>query len=1022
MTPSQVRLAMLALGTATVLAGCLSSNEKSADATGPVRTVETASQAGRVFVIKPGPNATSDMVNAMVQLQPKDVLRFECGFFELTTGMSIANTEDVLIEGCGKDKTFLSFRNSNSQEGFLASNVVKVTVRNLTIGDSPGDAFKLKGVNHGTLQSVRAIWSSGRGLANEVPITAANFSQKIKVACTSPPKDNPESGNPVGQSTSPDYTVSSKSGRYGIYPVESRNILVEEVESIGASDAGIYVGQTTKAKIRKSRAVYNVFGFEIENVQDGEYSDNLAECNTGGFLVYDLDNLTQYGNRSRVFRNVSRNNNTYNFAIPGSIVANVPRGSGLITLAYDKIDIYDNVFENNSTAGIILTSYDLLGENGDRRMDVYSEGVNIFGNTFKNNGNDLPQANYRDIVESQGARVTSAFPMLVGLKNAAAGGGYKGAHIVWDGYQDAINEQCPAPKDKDGKPVPVDEDGKPLQGNQFPNPSCRFNAYKFKADKKRDVPKWWFSCINPTSNKFNADSLTFANFKGTRGLDAVIGLNPSDPAKALTPEFVTAAATNIPNFPSDLDVSKHDCMKQFGAEMKRLPDFEFEPYVPSGKLSPAPLESEIKRLCEVPQKAGLVNEAAATVNCPMLSQYNLFADAQDPRSLPSSRGMPYTLNSKLFTDYAIKHRVIYIPEGKKAQFLADENAPTNANQTIRFPVGTIIAKTFSFVDKDKETPMETRLLIKRVRDDGKPSRQEFWDALEYIWRTDSNGKRDAELRQGGGTGAATFDYVDVDTKVAHKGATSNYLFPNATQCANCHSNIDKETGSSPIGPKPRNMNRVYQNESPLMTGQARHPVAGKNQLKFMCDTGLMEMCPTNFELDNRGVATNLFHMPKFGVPGDSGHPANSKKDIEARAKAFLEANCAHCHNPKGQSSNTGFYVDYFRAVDSTYGICKKPTASGSEGRGNRVYDIHPARSANSILPYRIGPEATTLAAMMPPLGRSLVQREAFDLMNQWIDQVVDNTYANANACDSSSNASGGSPIPLGAAFTPAARR
>ena len=97
-----------------------------------------------------------------------------------------------------------------------------------------------------------------------------------------------------------------------------------------------------------------MFGFEIENVQDGEYSENLAECNSGGFLVYDLDNLTQYGSRSRVFKNISRNNNTYNFAVPGSIVANVPRGSGLITLAYDKIDIYDNVFENNGTANRLL--------------------------------------------------------------------------------------------------------------------------------------------------------------------------------------------------------------------------------------------------------------------------------------------------------------------------------------------------------------------------------------------------------------------------------------------------------------------------------------------------------------------------------------------------------------------------------------------------------------------------------------------------------------------------------------------
>ena len=137
-----------------------------------------------------------------------------------------------------------------------------------------------------------------------------------------------------------------------------------------------------------------MFGFEIENVRGGEYADNLSECNTGGFLVYDLDGLTRYGKRTRMYRNVARNNNTYNFAEPGSIVSNVPRGVGMITLGYDQIDIFDNTFENNGTAGIVHTSYELFGEPGDKRLDMYTEGVHIFNNIFVNNGNDLPQPDY----------------------------------------------------------------------------------------------------------------------------------------------------------------------------------------------------------------------------------------------------------------------------------------------------------------------------------------------------------------------------------------------------------------------------------------------------------------------------------------------------------------------------------------------------------------------------------------------------------------------------------------------------
>lgn len=993
-----------------LLHGCLSSGGDSASGSvtdsGGGGVVTPAESNGRVFLIKPGPNATKEMAAAMVQLKPKDVLRFDCGFFDLKDGISITATEDVTIEGCGINETFLSFRDSVAQEGFLASNVMGVTVKDLTVGDSPGDAFKMKGVNHGKLIRVRAIWSSGRKTPQEVPITAANFKQAVKVKCTDPARHNPSNPNPLERDhTSPDYTVSTASGRYGIYPVQSRNILVEEAESIGASDAGIYVGQTNIAKIRKSRAAFNVFGFEIENVQDGEYSENVAECNSGGFLVYDLDNLTQYGSRSRVYKNIARNNNTYNFAVPGSIVANVPRGSGLITLAYDKIDIYDNVFENNGTAGIILTSYDMLGDPGDRRMDVYSEAVNIFNNTFTNNGNDLPQPDFATILATQGTQISSAFPMIVGLKSAAGGGGYRGAHVVWDGYQDKQNKNCKLPLDKNGKPVAVDADGKPVQGNSNPNPDCRYNAYKFDAAGKRKVPAWWFSCINP-NNKFGTDSQAFANFHGTRGLDALVNLNTNDPTKNLSVEYISSIASGIPLFPSSFDLKPHDCATAYGADLPRLPDFEFEPFKPSGQFAAEPSAEAVKALCEVPLKAGVVNEAAYAVNCPDLAQYNLFDNAQDPTSKPNGQGMPYVLNSKLFTDYSIKHRVIFIPNGKSARFLADESR--RVTSTIEFPVGTIIAKTFTFVDQPakRETPMETRLLIKRQRTDG----QVYWESLEYMWQDTGDGKRKASLNQAGGLGTASWDYVDVDSGRRLKGSTNAYLFPNNSQCVICHANNDKEPGSSPIGPKPRNMNRAYLNESPLATGQAQHPVTGKNQLKFMCDTGLMTGCPSSFNLDDRQVAKNVNHIPKFDKPGDSGFAPNSKADIESRARAYLEVNCAHCHNENGQASNTGFYVDVFRAVDSTFGICKKPTASGSEGRGNRLYDIHPGMANDSIVPYRIGPEATTLAAKMPPIGRSVVQDEAVALITQWINTVVDSSYKNADACQAAQQSSGGLPI------------
>lgn len=957
---------------------------------------------GRVFRIAPGPNASTEMVVAMVQARPRDVIEFGCGYFELNTGFSVNGTEDILVRGCGINKTVLSFKNSNSQEGILATNVRGFTVQDLTVLDTPGDGFKLKGVNHGTLSRVRAFWSSGRNTEDEDTVTAENFAQKINsVQCTSPATENPANplANPLNTS-SPDYTVSVASGRYGIYPVESRNILVENSESIGASDAGIYVGQTNNAIIRNSRAAFNVFGFEIENVMGGEYVDNVAECNTGGFLIYDLDGLTQYGKRSRMYRNVARNNNTYNFAEPGTIVSNVPRGSAVITLAYDKIDIFDNVFENNDTGGIIITSYEVLGVPSDNRLDMYSEAVHIFNNTFRNNGNNLPPPDLAQIVATQGGQVTSAFPMIVGLKSVAGLGEYRGAHIIWDGLLDELDADCPYPVDFNGQRLPADEDGKPIQGvNMNPNPSCRYNAYKFNAQGERITPKWWMTCI-AASNDFSSDSEDYFNFNGLRGLESVFALTETD---------LIGAVTNLPGlvgFPGSFDIEENDCPARFGSTLPLLAPVVIEPFQPSGTIDPAPSEADIQRLCTAAVATGRINAGAVGVNCPRLDQYNLFSNPQDPTSLPNGQGLPYALNSKLFTDHSVKHRTIYLPEGQKMRYRGVDDASNSgtpekrANDTVMMPVGTIIAKTFSFVNAGVETPYETRLLIKRAHRDGRV----YWDALEYIWATE-NGQRVARLNQSGGSASAVWDFVETDSGTRQQGSTDSYLFPNANQCLLCHANNDQETGSAPIGPKVRNLNRAYKNESPVTNGLSTHPINGQNQLQFFCSNGFMDGCPADLMVNPlTQIAAAAERVPVFNIPGDSGFAANSAQDIEARVRAYLEVNCAHCHNPGGQASNTGYYLDVLRPVNSVYGICKGPTATGTEGRGGREFDIVPGDAAESITAFRIGPDATTPGARMPPLARSAVHTEASALIARWINEVVDDSYEDADACG------GGSPV------------
>jgi uncharacterized repeat protein (TIGR03806 family) len=985
---------------------------------------------GKTWFIEADGQETESMLAAMVGVVPGDTIEFDCGFFDLGTTLQLANTEAITVKGCGKDETVLSFRNSTQQVGILVVNSRGIVLQDLTVADSDGNGFELRAVDHGTLRRVRAYWSSGGGNeakdaeGNFIGITAENYDDgRLEVACTDPATINPNvpenEGNPDG--ISDDYTVSDKAGRYGIYPVSSENILIEESESIGASDAGIYVGQTNNTIIRNSRAAFNVFGFEIENVQGGEYYDNLAECNTGGFLIYDLDgNLRQYGDRTRMYRNVARMNNTYNFTESG-FVSNVPAGSGLITLSYDRIDIFENLFEDNNTGGIIHTSYELFPEGFGRpiekRIDWYTEGVHIWDNTFTNNGNDLPEASTADL---QNQKIERMLPAIVGYKNqagcglpenvamcAAAGGegqtasGYRGAHIIWDGLIDTLDAECPYPKKADGvTDVPADERGKPQHTNQE-DPACHYNAYKFEAegDRARIVPDWWFSCID-ASNTFSADSLTFANFHGLKGASAAFAIYSGNaPTAEQLAEFQ--------EFPSSFDRSLHDCPTAYGENLPPLEPVVIPPFVPSPRGDVAPTPEEIAALCEADVPAGKVNFAAARVNCPRLDQYHLFSEADDPTSAPNYsggdfdaniQGVPFVLNTKLFSDYAVKYRVLYLPTGSKAIY---KDASTDgANATIIFPVGTIIAKSFAFLDGETENMVETRLLIKRVNSAASSAR---WDGLVYIWKTDGDGNRYAELSPTGGTASVHWDFSDVDSGAAHEGSTE-YQIPNHNQCLSCHSRTDSEAGSAPIGLKVRNLNRAYASESTVANGQSAHEIAGQNQVAYLCSKGLMLGCPSAeaMQVDATSkVAKGLERLPIFNKVGDSGL-ADSKADIESRARAYLEVNCQHCHNVQGFAASTGLYLNASGPVGQAHGICKQPTATGSAGSGGRSHDIVPAKPEKSILEFRVGPDADTPAERMPSLARSVMHDEGHALIEQWIRDVIvrdDAKYPNSESCE-----------------------
>jgi parallel beta-helix repeat protein len=271
----------------------------------------TTAQA-RTIAVAPGGDAQETLQTALLDAKPGDVVQIAAGRYELTDGLSL-DVDNVTVKGAGPDKTILSFKGQKGAgEGLLVTSD-KVTVRDFAVEDSRGDGIKSKGSDQISFVNVRVEWTGG---PNE------------------------------------------KNGAYGVYPVSSTNVLIDGVVVKGASDAGIYVGQSKNIVLKNSRAEYNVAGIEIENSMNADVFDNLSTHNAGGILVFDLPGLPQMGGHStRVFRNKVVDNDTPNFAPKGNIVAQVPTGTGVMLMANRDVHVFENEIDGNATAAVMLIAY-----------------------------------------------------------------------------------------------------------------------------------------------------------------------------------------------------------------------------------------------------------------------------------------------------------------------------------------------------------------------------------------------------------------------------------------------------------------------------------------------------------------------------------------------------------------------------------------------------------------------------------------------------------------------------------------
>ncbi|MCC6287030.1 MAG: right-handed parallel beta-helix repeat-containing protein [Chitinophagaceae bacterium] len=303
------------------------------------------------------PGEENKIVEALLSIKDSTSILLKAGRYSFDN-LSIAQVNHIALRGEGKEKTILDFSTqTQGGEGIRVTNIHGFTITDMTIRDSKGDLLKINKSSNIVIASLNAIWK----------------------------------------------TADSTSGGYAIYPVMCKNILIEDCYAEGSSDAGIYVGQSDSAVIRKCRAAKNVAGCEIENTTHAEVYDNEFYDNTAGFLIFDLPGLSQRGGYVKAYNNNIHDNNNRNFARAGSFgtswgVGNAAPGSGVIILSASHISLYKNTIINNNAAPVSIASGFAVDDKAAEKIsDNYapvSQDIHIYDNIIEI-GKTFPTPTYK---------------------------------------------------------------------------------------------------------------------------------------------------------------------------------------------------------------------------------------------------------------------------------------------------------------------------------------------------------------------------------------------------------------------------------------------------------------------------------------------------------------------------------------------------------------------------------------------------------------------------------------------------
>ena len=279
-----------------------------------------------------------DLQKRLIEAKAGDEILLPAGTFSFKRSISLNDTPDITIKGAGKGKTILSFKGQiEGAEGLLFKNVKGIHLEGFTVADSKGDAIKVQACENVVMRDLETTWTDGKKATN---------------------------------------------GAYGLYPVSSKNVLMEKCEASYAMDAGIYVGQSTNVVVRDNYVHNNVAGLEIENTRNGEVYNNVAKNNTAGMLIFDMPDLPQAnGDKIKFFNNLMDGNNGENFAPKGMIVSTLPPGTGMNLMSHSNIEMHDNVIKNHKTVSVMINSWFITGNPyKSEEFDPYCTNISIHDN------------------------------------------------------------------------------------------------------------------------------------------------------------------------------------------------------------------------------------------------------------------------------------------------------------------------------------------------------------------------------------------------------------------------------------------------------------------------------------------------------------------------------------------------------------------------------------------------------------------------------------------------------------------